>query len=606
MIMKYLLMMIWILFGAQLAVGQVQQQTARDTTEKKKVIIENANSRKIDASTDTTYQYLQGNVRLVYDSVFFYCDTAVITDYKFTGLGNVAIVKGDSIKLFADSMVYYLDSARVYFYGYEDGNVVLENLENQLFTNYLIYDLDKDIAMYTDRGLLITPDSKVKSRRGFFHVESHYANFYDDVTVEGKDYDILTDSLRFYSDTKVAKFLAPVVINQGQRRIYSDQGYFDTDDDKGEFIGRAQFVEDDNISSADTILYDGVSELTSLLGNAKYNSKTEAGEADSIYYNKKTEKIKLVGDAKFRDQTNQVTGDRIDYDKKTEAMKVLGRSFLSNPPYLIVADDLNYEKASGLALADGEVVWQDTSSDYTIYADHIRYQEERSFIRAYNDDGKPLLENKMNDTDTLFLSGDTLIAYKEVYAVGDTQKVFLSYANVEILMQDIQAVCDSLSYIGRDSQFVLYDDPIMWSDSSQFSADVVHIKLVDNTIDVVNLDRNAIILSTEDMLFFNQIAGNKADAYFKNKKIKTLDVEGNARSVYYLKDDEKAYIGANETECRQMIFKFASGNLKETRFYEENKHLLTPMDQVDHESIKVIGYNWNLSLRPETIEDLKK
>lgn len=589
-----------------MAVGQRSTETAQDTTKKKAVIVQNANSQKLDARTDTTYQYLQGDVRMVYDSTYLYCDTAVITEYKFVGMGNVSIVKGDSIKLFADSVVYYLDSAMVYFYGFADGNVVLENIENQLFTNYLIYDMDRDIAMYTNRGLLITPDSKVKSKRGFFHVNSHYANFYDDVTVEGKDYDILTDSLRFYSDTKVAKFLAPVVINQGAKRIYSDKGFFDTDDNIGEFIGNAQFIEDGNTSTADKILYNGDEELTSLLGNAKYRSDLESGEADSIFYNQKTDKIKLQGDAKFRDQKNEVTGDLINYDKKTEAMNVVGRSFLSNPPYLVLADDLDYQKSTGLAFADGQVVWQDTSSDYTIYADHIRYMKEKSFVKAYNDEGKPILENMLNETDTLFLSGDTLVAYKEVYAEGDTQKVFLSYASVEILMEDMQAICDSLSYVERDSQFVLYQDPIMWSDSSQFSGDTVHLKLKNSTIDKVELDGNAIIISTEDMLFFNQIAGKRADAYFENKKIRLLDVVGDARSVYYLTDDEKAYIGANETECRQMIFRFASGELEQTRFYEENKHLLTPMDQVNHESIKVQGYNWDPSSRPLTIEDLKK
>jgi len=299
--------------------------TRQDTTDKKKVIIENADSQKLDGSTDTTFQYLQGNVRLLYDSVYFFADTAIVTDYMFNASGNVVIIKGDSLKLFADSLIYYPDSARAYIWGYEQGNVVLENAENQLFTNYMIYDLDKDIAMYTNEGLLITPDSKIKSGRGFFHTKSGYANFYDNVTVEGENYDIITDSLRYYRDQKRALFLAPVVVTKDAKRIYSEEGFYDMDDNLGEFIGDAQFVENQDTSTADKIIYNGKEEITSLLGQAKYRAGNDYGEADSIFYNQKTDKIKLEGNAIFQNEENEVTGNIINYDKKDEYLETQRR-----------------------------------------------------------------------------------------------------------------------------------------------------------------------------------------------------------------------------------------------------------------------------------------
>jgi len=589
-------------------IGQstLPEPAPRDSTAKK-AIIENANSQKLDASTDTTYQYLEGNVRLFFDSIYFYCDTAILTDYLYLAEGDVSIVKGDSIKLFSDSLRYYPDSSRAYFYGYKEGNVVLENNDTKLFTNYLIYDTDRDLMMYTNRGLLITPESKVKSGRGFFHIKNNYANFYDNVSVEGKDYTIITDSLRFYSDTKLAKFLAPVVVTQKNRRIYSDSGFYDTDDDIGEFVGNAQFVEDGKTSSADRIDYNGKTNLTTLAGNAKYRSDVEYGEADTIYYNEETEDVRLFGSAKFIDKEgNEVEGDEILYNKKSENIDVVGESVFSKPPLIIVADDLNYDQALGTAKADGHVIWQDTSSDYTIYADHIRYKEKSSNLRAFNDFGKPILENLMNKEDTLFISGDTLVAYKEAVADADTQKVFLAISDVEVLMEDMQAICDSLAYIESDGLFSLYDEPYMWSDSSQFTGDTIMIHMSNDNVDSVLLKSQAVIISTEDYQFFNQIAGGIATTYFKNEKIDKLDVQGDAKSIYYLLDDDDAYIGANQTECERIIFEFEDKELVLTRFYTENKHVLTPMDEVNHESIKVKGYNWNIDLRPTVLEDLKE
>jgi len=360
-----------------------------DTSAVVPVFVQNTNSQRVDASTDTLVQYLLGDVRLYYDSAFFFCDTAVlIEDYAFKGYGNVSMMKTDSLRIFCDSLIYYLDSGMAYFYGEKDGNVVLQNGETELYTNYMIYDADRELAMYTNRGLLITPNSKVKSRRGYFHVKDKYANFYDDVSVEGDDFDILTDSLRYYDWNGRAEFLAPVVVTQGERRIFSESGYFDIDDDIGEFVGSAQVIEKTDTSTADKIVYDGLAGLTSLLGNARYRSEQESGEADSIYYNKQEETVRLMGQAVFRDATNEVAGDAIVYDQVSESMEVEGRSLLSNPPFLVEARDLNYQKDIGVATADGDVIWQDTSSDYTIYADHIRYREEGSHMKAYNDVGK--------------------------------------------------------------------------------------------------------------------------------------------------------------------------------------------------------------------------
>jgi len=693
--------------------AQTSTTTASDTSKVERAFIQNANSQRVDVTTDTTVQYLIGDVRFYYDSTYFFCDSAVVSDYKMLAVGNVSIMKTDSLRIFCDSLIYYPDSAMAYFYGEKDGSVVLQNGESELFTNYMIYDVDRELAMYTNRGLLITPTSKVKSGRGFFHVKSKYANFYDDVSVVGDDFDILTDSLRYYDLTSRAEFLAPVVVNQGPRRIFSESGYFDIDDDEGQFIGNAQVIEDGNTSTADKIVYDGEQELTSLLGNAKYRSEAESGEADSIYYDKKADTVKLLGQASFRDATNEVTGDEIHYDKKTEAMDVAGRSFLSNPPYLVVADDLNYQKESGQATADGTVIWQDTSSDYTIYADHLRYTEVGSNMKAYNDVGKPLLESVLGVGDTMFLSGDTLFSFEQVYyhvaaspdsqlvsadslaaaastdslqaeytadslavvrpdtimmstdsldlvgdavidslqaeytvdslavetpdtiqkptdsldLVGDaaidslaatttvdtvvqhgkvdTQRIFVSYRNVEILMADIQAVCDSFTYLEKQKKFVLADGPIMWSDSSQFSGDTITIYQGEKDIEKVHLQNNAVLLSTEDMQFFNQLSGNTADIYFDNKKVRQLDVDEGATSVYYLLDEDKAYIGANETTCRRIVFTFVDGEAEHTRFYDKNDHTLTPMEQVNHEAIKVQGYNWNIERKPTLLSDLK-
>ena len=572
---------------------------SQDTSETSFLYVDRADRQLIDASGENEKLYLWGNVRLTHDSVFMFCDTAVLVNKELSAKGNISIIKNDSIKIFSDSLLYQGDSLMAYFVG----NVVLENGNQRLFTSFLQYDLEKDWAIYTDTALLVSSNMTVKSKRGIYHVEDNYINFYDRVTIEGSDFDLLSDSLRYYTNLDRAVFLSPTVINQGEKKIYAEGGFYDVDDKQSQFFGNAQFKEEDKISTADTINNDDNLGITSLIGNAKYNSEDEEGRGDTIIYNSKKEEFELLGSAFFKNPENEVEGDRIFYSKQTEDVNVQGRSFLSNPPMLIYADDLDYQKSTGVAVANGNVIWQDTSNNFEIVCDHARYIDSTDYMKAFNDNGKPILKNEVSENDTLYLSGDTLISFTKVVE-SDTFRYFSAFEHVEMLNDDLQAISDSLNYNGQDSLFTLYGNPFMWSDSSQYNGDTIIIFMANNEVEKVDIIENALILTSEDFQFFDQIKGKRIEANFIEGDINNMMVTGGSESVYYMKDSEKAYIGVNETKCSNMRFTFEEGALIETRYYKEPTSKLTPMDKANHESIKLTGFDWRIHQRPITIQDL--
>jgi len=574
--------------------------TSVDTSDISFIKIISADKQVFDATGEQEKFISMGNVRITHDSVFMFCDTATIVNGStLQAKGNISIIKNDTVRIFSDSLLYLSDSLMAYFVG----NVVLEDGDQQLFTSFLQYDLEKDWAIYTDTALLITDGMEIKSKRGIFHVNDNYVNFYEKVTIEGEDFDLISDSLRFYTEMKRAVFLSPTLINQGEKKIYSEGGFYDIDDKESEFFGNAQFVEGDQISTADTIRNDDNTSITQLIGNAIYTSTDEIGKGNTIIYDKSKDEITLLGNAFFKNPENEVTGETILFNKKTEDVKVSGRSFLSNPPMIIVADDLDYNKSSGVAIAIGNVVWQDTSSNYEIICDHATYTDSTDYMKAYNLNGKPLLKNEVKEGDTMFLSGDTLISYSEILG-SDTFRYFQAYEHVEMINSDMQAVCDSLSYNGQDSIFTLFKSPVMWSDSSQYSGDTIKILMKDDEIDRMKMLSNGMILMTTDFKFFDQIKGKDIDAIFSDGSINKMKVVGGSESVYYLKDDEEAYMGVNETKCTNMTFSFENGELIETRYYIEPLSKLWPMEKADHESLKLQGFKWLIEKRPLTVEDL--
>lgn len=577
----------------------------KDTTANPFLRIVSADQQIYDATGEDERFISTGNVRITHDSVFMFCESAVLVNgVNLEAKGNVSIIKNDTIRIFSDSLLYQGDSLMAYFVG----NVVLEDGDQQLFTSFLQYDLERDWAIYSDTALLISDGMEIKSKRGIFHLDENYVNFYEKVTIEGEDFDLLSDSLRFYTELKRAVFLSPTLINQGSKKIYSEGGFYDIDDKISEFFGNAQFVDGDKTSTADTIRSDEADNVTELIGNARYKSNDEEGRAEKIISRKDTEEIELIGNAFFENPENIVSGEYILFNQKTNDVKVSGRSRLSNPPMIIIADELDYRKDSGLAFADGNVIWKDTSANYEIVCDHARYIDSTDYMKAFNDEGKPVLKNEVSEGDTLFLSGDTLISYTVAIASDsmgvDTHRYFQAYEHVELLNSEMQGVCDSLSYNGKDSLFTLFGNPVMWADSSQYSGDTIKMAMSQNKIKQVDLLGNGMILSTSDFEFFDQIKGKIINAYFVAGNITRMRVTGGSQSVYYMKDEEDFYTGVNETQCSNMIFIFEEGDLLQTRYYKEPTSKMTPMKKANHEAMKLPGFNWQLIRRPLKVKDL--
>jgi len=187
---------------------------------------------------------------------------------------------------------------------------------------------------------------------------------------------------------------------------------------------------------------------------------------------------------------------------------------------------------------------------------------------------------------------------------ADTSRMLLAYHDVRIFKSNLQAVCDSLIYSDADSIFHFYDNPIIWSDTSQFIADSINIELADGQIDRIFLKKNALMLNSPDEEFFNQIKGKEILVRFDSSEVRTMFVEGNAEAVYYALDEEEAYIGVNKTACSEMLVFFGSNEVETITFYQNPKGRLEPMRQAKHDELKLDGFKWQIEKRPGDFDAL--
>jgi len=264
------------------------------------------------------------------------------------------------------------------------------------------------------------------------------------------------------------------------------------------------------------------------------------------------------------------------------------------------------DEASGLGRAAGNLVWRDTSANLTISAEEADYSQRTGYLKAYGGQrGRPMLTTIL-DLDTMYMVADTLLSFQtdEVDASGDTVRHLSAYRDVRILKSDLQGVADSLGFNTIDSVLTLYNDPILWQDTSQLTGDTIDLYLKDNQADRVHLKRNAMVITSPDLIFFNQVKGKDIIAHFDSSQLQRTEVKGNAEAIYYAQDESGAYIGVNKTACSSMILYFSEGGVNRIKFLSAPSGRLDPMDAVDHQTLRLEGFRWETERRPESISDL--
>ncbi|MEZ5039145.1 MAG: OstA-like protein [Saprospiraceae bacterium] len=599
--MESLLRKIMLVFVGGLLLSSLRAQEAAQDTAKSKIDVDHADVFEYSQKKGTVIQKLIFNVELRQDSIFMYCDSATIENsLHVIAVGHVIIQQGDSTSAFSDSLYYdgLLKEADLY------GEVVMENGDQRLFTDQLHYNLNTKVATYTTGATLTNGETQLTSKRGYYYVDQQEAYFKDSVSVVDPQFSLRSDTLLFNTATKVVTFLGPTLVSTDSSRIYCEGGFYDTENNLAEFTQHAQFIKGAQKGKANIIKYNGKSKIYSLEGDALFEEGARKATADVIEYDERNDKSVLIGNAKYKDEKQDIVADQIVYDAKNEVYSTRGRSRVSDPPQILLADQVDFREELGLGIAKGNVIWQDTSSQLTIVCEQADYNRETGYLKASGGAlGRPLLISIV-DGDSLYMSADTLLSTRTDSLASDSSRLLQAYRDVRLYKSDLQALSDSLTYNAVDSLFTFFYDPIIWSDTTQFTADTIRMQMANDNIDKIFLYNKSFIINSPDEIFFNQIKGKNITASFKEGNLRKMDVQGNAESLYYARDEGGGYVGVNKTVCSDMVLFFGDNQIERILFLTAPQATMFPMKKVDHESLKISGFNWISTERPTGLPDL--
>lgn len=591
---KWWISLVFLALGPVLVLAQPGAGKSPEQGQKVKLL--HADSAIILQSGDREVTRLVGGVRLYQDSVYMSCDSAIlINKEQVFAYDSVQISQGDSLVAFADYLEYDGRTRKAYL----EGQVVLVNGERQLFTERLDYDLNTKVASYFFGATLVNDSTQLGSRRGYYYVDEETAYFKDSVVVSDPKFYLKADTLRFNIETQTVYFLGPTLINADSSDIYCEDGFYDTQRGLATFSQNAQYQKDTRRASAERIRFNDSLRIYWLEGSAWVQDDQRYAQADTIRYLERTDESYLVGNASFRDETRNIEGaNRIYYNGQSDTYRADGRPVISEAPQILEAGTVNFDEGSGLGIATDNVIWQDTSANLAIRCDSANYRQEVDYLKAMGGPrGRPELIAVL-EGDSLFMASDTLFSRRTDTRGVDSARILSAYARVRLFKSDLQAVCDSMVYNTTDSLFKLFQEPILWSDTSQFSADTILMQMANDEIDKIFLIGKAMIINETDGLFYNQIKGKFITAHFREGELYRMDVSGNAETIYYAKDDEGAYIGVDKSVCSELVVHFGNNEVERLTFRKQPQSQLIPMQQADHDTLRLQGFRWLIDQKP--------
>jgi len=448
-----------------------------------------------------------------------------------------------------------------------------------------------------------------------------------DVEIQHQEVLMWCDSAYTYTGTNRVDAFGHVHVNQGDTvNLYADKIYYNGDISFAQAIGNVRLENKSTILYTDTLDYDlagnigyyddfgkiidSTNVLTSLIGKyfidediVDFYKEVEGYSddytlsSDTLRYNTETGRIFIVGPTTIRDSANTLYAEDGWYDTKTGEAELQKSPKVSNEKQQLSADFIKYNEENGDGKATGAVQIEDFESQIIVTGRDADYNKTLE-IATVTDSAVFMM---YSDNDTLFLHADTLMTVPDTI---EGEKIIKAYYGVRFYRTDLQGICDSLVYFSKDSLVQLYNNPVIWSEIHQLSADFIEMQQFPEAPDELHLTNNSFIISKQDSNRFDQIKGKNMIGYIIENRLNNIEVDGNGQTLYYAREQDDEIIGLNRAESSNISIRFQEGKIFKIAFLKQPEGELKPLDQLNEEEKKLGGFDWKINLRPLSKSDI--
>jgi lipopolysaccharide export system protein LptA len=264
---------------------QFIQVTAQKTA---KIIVENSDFVDVNEIELPDATLLTGNVRFSHEGIIMTCNKAYYfkTENYIKTFGNVQMVQGDTL---------YLNSKYAEYSGnvkkaFATGDVVMRSPESTMTTDTIYFDRNSQEAYFNNQGTIINKNNTLKSKVGRYYLKAKKYQFLTAVVLTNPEYTIKSNHLDYYTAQGDSYLLGPSTITGKENFIYTENGYYNSKRNIGNFKKKSYIKYKDRLIEGDSLYYDRKREFASGTHNVKItdsiNKAIIKGHYGEVFKNK--------------------------------------------------------------------------------------------------------------------------------------------------------------------------------------------------------------------------------------------------------------------------------------------------------------------------------
>ena len=286
---KYLLAGILCLLGICWISAQDRNPASPSGKKKTRVDLLYADEAQADELKRPDVQVLIGSVKLRHDSMYMYCDSALIYEKinSVEAFGHVRMEQGDTLFIFGDYL-YYDGMSQLAMLRQ---NVRMINRTAELVTDSLNYDRVLNLGYYFEGGQLTDEQNVLTSVWGEYSPATKLAVFNHQVKLVNPNFVLTSDTLKYSTATKIATILGPSHIDSDENHIYSERGVYDTNTEQAELLDRSVLTNGGKKLTGDSLFYDRKAGYGEAFWNVQMNDTVNRNmlTGDYCFYNELTQ-----------------------------------------------------------------------------------------------------------------------------------------------------------------------------------------------------------------------------------------------------------------------------------------------------------------------------
>ncbi len=318
--------------------------------------------------------------------------------------------------------------------------------------------------------------------------------------------------------------------------------------------------------------------------------------ADQGVYYGQERRVVMQGHVRLERTGSILTSSDGEYFPDERRAVFVGSVRVEDSASVLTSDRLTYWETEQRSVAVGNVRVYQHSDGTTVFGDSLINldQQKRAIVpraaRMFQADS-----TSDGEIDTL------LVTSVRMESTSTPARILIATDSVRIARTDLSARCGLATFYTDADRIVLAGEPVVWHGRNQLTGDTIEVRLRDRRLHSVVARGRAMAVSRADSvrpLRFDQLTGRQLTMRFTDGKVRQIESEGTATSLYYLYDDA-APNGANRSSGDRIIMDFADGQIDRIKVERGVQGEYVPEKMVNGRESEhnLDGFIW-IALRP--------